>query len=666
MSTQSLLLITIGPVQEFIAAARRSRDLWFGSWLLSELSKAAAVAVIERQGAAGLIFPAPADGEGQAPPAPAQPQGCLRRLVLPRLGRAQPPTGGGLASRASLDALAPGGERSVANKLVVLVAQGSAADTADAARAAIDRRLLAIWNQAFAPLRDLQLDMAVAEAQRDDLVEFSWAALPLRSAAAYGQTRAELEALLAARKASRSFRPVPWSQERPRDKCSLDGLRESVITAPLGTLSEEELYHSYGLRRGEDLSGIGLLKRSGFRSRGASEDGEREGFFSTSHVAALPILQRLDARHQGAVEHYIKALRTAGVRPQALGRVPGAPNGPFGSYDGHLLFEERLAEYVLPRADLPASERALEHRMRLEGARLALRRLLEAVYGRPAPTPCPYYALLRADGDGMGRAIDAQHSVEAHRGLSRALDGFAAQVRRIVGEHHGSLVYAGGDDLLAFLPLHTAIGCAATLAERFRTAMAGFPYAASGAAPTLSVGVAIAHHMEPLSDALAYAQEAERAAKALPGKDALAVSLSARSGVDRRVRGGWTATVAGMNLAQRLGRFAAGYAAGAIPDGLAFEWAALQRRLQSDDAQLAPLLLEPLRLEARRILERKRGEAGDRLSPQVHAMLEALARQAALSDGPGALTLGQLADEMIIARTLAEALRLRAATEALP
>ena len=37
-----LLGIHIGPVQEFIAAARRSRDLWFGSWLLSELSKAAA------------------------------------------------------------------------------------------------------------------------------------------------------------------------------------------------------------------------------------------------------------------------------------------------------------------------------------------------------------------------------------------------------------------------------------------------------------------------------------------------------------------------------------------------------------------------------------------------------------------------------------------------
>jgi CRISPR-associated endoribonuclease Cas6 len=42
-----LLSISIGPVQDFIASARRSRDLWFGSWLLSQLSKAAALAIAE-------------------------------------------------------------------------------------------------------------------------------------------------------------------------------------------------------------------------------------------------------------------------------------------------------------------------------------------------------------------------------------------------------------------------------------------------------------------------------------------------------------------------------------------------------------------------------------------------------------------------------------------
>lgn len=40
-----LISIAIGPVQEFIASARRSRDLWFGSWLLSELSKVDATVI---------------------------------------------------------------------------------------------------------------------------------------------------------------------------------------------------------------------------------------------------------------------------------------------------------------------------------------------------------------------------------------------------------------------------------------------------------------------------------------------------------------------------------------------------------------------------------------------------------------------------------------------
>ena len=55
--TTHLLAISVGPVQEFIAAARRTRDLWFGSYLLSEISKAVARAV--RDAGGELIFPHP-------------------------------------------------------------------------------------------------------------------------------------------------------------------------------------------------------------------------------------------------------------------------------------------------------------------------------------------------------------------------------------------------------------------------------------------------------------------------------------------------------------------------------------------------------------------------------------------------------------------------------
>src|SRR5437660_6807825 len=54
-----LLALAVGPVQEFIAAARRTRDLWFGSYLLSRISKAVAKSV--RDGDGTLIFPAPAN-----------------------------------------------------------------------------------------------------------------------------------------------------------------------------------------------------------------------------------------------------------------------------------------------------------------------------------------------------------------------------------------------------------------------------------------------------------------------------------------------------------------------------------------------------------------------------------------------------------------------------
>ena len=54
-----LLLISIGPVQDFIASARRTRDLWYGSWLLSELAKTAARTIAQQEGLERLIFPAP-------------------------------------------------------------------------------------------------------------------------------------------------------------------------------------------------------------------------------------------------------------------------------------------------------------------------------------------------------------------------------------------------------------------------------------------------------------------------------------------------------------------------------------------------------------------------------------------------------------------------------
>src|SRR5579885_1733207 len=61
-----LFLVSIGPVQTFIASARRSRDLWFGSTLLSELARVAAEKIDRSQGEDSLIFPSISPSELQA------------------------------------------------------------------------------------------------------------------------------------------------------------------------------------------------------------------------------------------------------------------------------------------------------------------------------------------------------------------------------------------------------------------------------------------------------------------------------------------------------------------------------------------------------------------------------------------------------------------------
>jgi CRISPR-associated protein Cmr2 len=59
--SQHLFLFTIGPVQSFIAQARKTQDLYAGSRLLSELSKAAADAIKAKGGK--VIFPSNTEGE---------------------------------------------------------------------------------------------------------------------------------------------------------------------------------------------------------------------------------------------------------------------------------------------------------------------------------------------------------------------------------------------------------------------------------------------------------------------------------------------------------------------------------------------------------------------------------------------------------------------------
>lgn len=590
-----LIAIAIGPVQDFISTARRSRDLWFGSWLLSELSKAAANKI--------------ADGDE-------------KRLIFPAVNDLTD-----LKPAAKADK--PGGYFSIVNKITALVETDNVPRLAEEVFDAMKERLMNLRTAAFNRFKTSQyFDRDRANVQIDDLIEYYWAAVQVPDEKHYATAREQAEALLVARKNTRDFKSASkWAQEG-LPKSSLDGLRESVIKKEANDLPDEDRRRKFETRPGERLCGVGLLKRLG---NGEDE----EGFFSTSHLAAFPLLSNLQKEHTAAVAQYFNKLE--GIDKSAWSGVSG--NGSSDVHksiarifqrnakpcDGRLLFEDRLAEYF-----------EKNDQSKINAAKSALRKFLKDNLDNQKPFP--YYALLLADGDRMGDAIKQLDTPDKHSELSAKLTAFATSVREIVETaHHGSLIYAGGDDVLAFVPLHHIVQSAKALSEAFKKALS----TGQEQAPTLSVGVAICHHLDPLSDALTLAREAEKESKRFPGKNALCIKLDKRGGETTTVVDQWG------KLDVRLQFFALLFVADKLPDGVAYEFRKLADQLRDVPAAVLG--------EVRRILKRKRaGHGEEELDKRVIARLDQALRdldEVKPNHGP----LGRLAEELIVARALAAA-----------
>lgn len=214
--------------------------------------------------------------------------------------------------------------------------------------------------------------------------------------------------------------------------------------------------------------------------------------------------------------------------------------------------------------------------------------------------PPTYYALLHLDGDNMGdvfQGIVGQqfgNGVARFREVTKRLTAFAQDdVKPIVETCQGEVIYAGGDDVLAFLPTETAVECAQQLQAAFG---ARLPTA------TLSGGIAVVHYAEDLRFALGQVRAAEKQAKRIgknggdPSvKDALAITVCRRSGERATAVMGWPET-------SRLQCLIRQFQAGASD-----RWA---YKLREELGTLRHLPLEASRTETLRLMNR--GEFADR------------------------------------------------------
>jgi CRISPR-associated protein Cmr2 len=294
--TPSLLVISIGPVQDFIASARRTRDLWFGSYLLSEISKAAARVIVKASGEDSLIFPSPGEN-------------------------------------ALLD---PDSDLNVANVILAKVENPEA--VFEVAREAAKARWSEFADEALGKAqRELDINTELWESQVEDAIECYGAWTPLEGN--YRQARRQVMRLLAARKQCRDFRPNEGLQGVP--KSSLDGLRESVIK---GKPSRKTLL-SLGIKDSEKLCAIGLTKRVA---------GGKHAFPSVSRVAAEPWIRAAAAASDPDIRENWDSLKDVCEQLKQRGLISTVRGNEAYSrvfpYEGSVLFRNRL-EDLLPEEE---------------------------------------------------------------------------------------------------------------------------------------------------------------------------------------------------------------------------------------------------------------------------------------------------------------------------
>lgn len=488
MTAPTTFHFTLGPVQGFVAQARRTRDFWAGSFLLSWLAGAAMQAVKAQGGE--IKFPKPEDD-------------YLHWLT--GNGRGEPPRQGCIPNRfKAIQAKVPGDFDPLHVEQAVRRAWTALAES--------------VWKRDVEPhVPESARARAIWERQSAHFWEIAWA---------LGEDHALLD------------RRKNWRTQLPPDeagvKCSMmagwqelsgaahpNDHRLSAFWDPLRDRFERDFDEDEALcamafvkRRFVDaFAAVRATMPGGWTLHGWRVDGQMP---STLDLAAAHWVERLAARNPD---------------PAALDRLREATETLLGKSDGGLgklrcvretgqeslkrLHSSALFAHVLDNRKL------CPDRERVKAVRQALKAL-----DQPTP-PSPFYAILLMDGDSLGQLL--QSDQDAPPKISAALNAFTAAVPGIVDQHSGFLIYAGGDDVLALLPLEDALGCAAAIRVCYLDAFQE-AFGQSGCS-TISAAVTFAQAKIPLTRLL---RESHRLlddiAKDRTGRDALAVRVVKGSG----------------------------------------------------------------------------------------------------------------------------------------
>ena len=476
--TQKTFHFTLGPVQGFVAQARRTRDFWAGSFLLSWLAGTAMQTVIAQGGK--IIFPTPdkdylnwLTGHGQG----------LR------------PRQGGIPNR--FKAQVDGNFKPLLAEQAVRIAWRALAE--------------AVWRKDLE--RHCQLYPATREIwdrQINGFWEIAWAI-------------GDDDALLDRRKNWRTQLPP----EEAGVKCSImSGWQElSGAEHPGDRIFKdfwEELSQGGDFKRDladdETLCAIALVKRRFphcFEQVQLKEMPGDWGLHGWRVNPQTPSTLDLAAAKWLACVVRDQAEPLLNKLHEAAERLPFSP----GDCGVNRLRCVKDAYRVRGLRHLNSStlfNHVLENKKECsdQGAVREMKLAIKALQIKESPAP--FYAILLMDGDSLGELLRKSGSA-----VSDALDHFTKQVPDIVYNHNGFLIYAGGDDVLGLLPLEDVLQCAADIRQCYLNA-----FARQNLESTISAAVEYVHVKVPLTRILGDAHHLlDDIAKEERGRDAIAVRV---------------------------------------------------------------------------------------------------------------------------------------------
>lgn len=478
-----LFLFTIGPVQGFIAQARKTQDLYAGSRILSALVLAGIDAFEQAFPGSEIKFPT-FDRN-------------VENLSLPNrfIGKLKTDDKEGLEKKA------------------------------DSIRNAVKKT----WKEIA--MRALKKSGVIAPEGFEDQIkahlDIHWIFKEIDNS--FAEAYMELERLGGAVKNVRPFAQYEYAgMGEAGRKCSIDGVNNALFYRRNEGKTPAFLEHAvpvsgFMLNPGEGLSSVSLVKR--FYENVSS-------FPSTAEVALMHDESKLDEQQKDTLQLFKKlfsnnneeiALTCLGIFNKKLAdQIEINEFDKWNTqFDYQMLFEENLISKNIENSKQLGLLRKLQNRLK-------------------AGLKTKYYALILFDGDKMGKWLSGKNTTSIgtlesfHKTLSGALSQFGDTLQTYLDDTqgYGRTVYAGGDDFLGFVNVHHLFEVMQRLREEFNEKVnkAITDFKQSDKQLTFSAGIVIAHYKTPFSEILKNARNIEKKAKKEGGRNAFGITVIKHSG----------------------------------------------------------------------------------------------------------------------------------------